>query len=103
MPKWDVQQDGLRRGIDLINNQEFFEAHEVLEDVWRESTEPEKTFLQGLIQLAVAFHHHSQGNQAGAKSLLARSQAKLSKYPEDFLGIDVRALCQSIEAWQTAW
>ena len=62
--------NGYQRGIQLFNAREFYDAHEVWEDVWRESNGMEKQFLQGLIQAAVAFHHHSTGNVIGACSLM---------------------------------
>src|SRR3981081_3156347 len=58
--------------LDLFNRACFFDAHEVWEDVWRAAPPEEKKFLQGLIQIAVAFHHHSTGNIIGARSLLER-------------------------------
>ena len=61
-----VDQAGFSRGIALFNHGEFFEAHEVLEDVWRAAPPGEKKFLQGLIQVAVSFHHRSTGNLIGA-------------------------------------
>ncbi|MGE0407317.1 MAG: DUF309 domain-containing protein, partial [Candidatus Korobacteraceae bacterium] len=30
-----MDHDGLRHGITLFNRGEFYDAHEVLEDVWR--------------------------------------------------------------------
>jgi predicted metal-dependent hydrolase len=60
-------------GIELFNQAEFYDAHEVLEDVWRASADPEKLFLQALIQTAVALHHHSTGNVIGCQSLMARA------------------------------
>ena len=89
-------------GIDLFNGCHFFDAHEVLEDVWRETSGPEKTFLQGLVQLAVALHHHSTGNAQGARSLLKKAHRNLSGYPRDFGGIRLGALLQTIAAWQSA-
>ncbi len=65
------------RGIKLFNSGAYFEAHEVLEDVWRAAPVPEKKFLQGLIQVAVGLHHHSKGNVVGARSLLARAVQEL--------------------------
>src|SRR5205807_8005555 len=64
-------------GIELFNDSRFFDAHEVLEDVWRETSGPEKSFLQGLVQLAVALHHHSTGNSLGAGSLLTKAHRNL--------------------------
>lgn len=90
------------RGIELFNHGEFFDAHEVLEDVWRESAGPEKKFLQGLIQVAVALHHHSTGNLRGARSLMDRAARNLEPYPDQFYGIELGHLRIALAAWQEA-
>jgi len=90
------------RGIKLFNRAAFFEAHEVLEDVWRAAPEPEKKFLQGLIQIAVALHHHGNGNLVGTRSLLGRAVRNLSGYPENFGGIELARLLHSVAQWQGA-
>lgn len=91
-----------RRGIGLFNAGEFYEAHEVLEDVWRPWTGPERLFVQGLIQVAVALHHHSTGNLAGATSLLRRAAKNLATFPRVCCGIDLEALREAIAVWQVA-
>jgi len=96
----NVDTNGYRRGIQLFNREEFYDAHEVWEDVWREAEGREKKFLQGLIQVAVAFHHHSTGNVTGARSLLGRAEKNLAGYPEEFLGIGVADLLESLTKWQ---
>jgi uncharacterized protein len=90
------------RGIRLFNSGAYFEAHEVLEDVWRAAPTREKKFLQGLIQVAVGLHHHSKGNIVGARSLLGRATKNLSGYPEDFGGIHLPELLHSLAQWQHA-
>ena len=95
-----MDTNGYRRGIQLFNREEFYDAHEVWEDVWREAEGREKKFLQGLIQVAVAFHHHSTGNVTGARSLLGRAGKNLAGYPEEFLGIGVADLLESLTKWQ---
>lgn len=100
--KWGVDSEHYLRGIQLFNRAAFFDAHEALEDVWRVAPEPERKFLQGLIQIAVAFHHHSTGNLVGARSLLRRAAQNLSGYPEDFGGIQVTQVLDSIADWQRA-
>jgi uncharacterized protein len=90
------------RGISLFNSGHFFEAHEVLEEVWREAPAIEKKFWQGLIQTAVAFHHRSVGNRIGAKSLLDRAVRNLATYPGTYCGIQLHDLRISLEHWQDA-
>jgi hypothetical protein len=66
----------LARAASLANHGLFFEVHELLEPVWFRASEPERTALQGLIQIAVAFHHLENGNREGARSLLVLGLAK---------------------------
>ena len=94
--------EGYRRGIRLFNAREFYDAHEVWEDVWRESHGMEKRFLQGLIQAAVALHHHSTGNVVGACSLMERSRKNLAECPEEFEGIRLGILLTALGAWREA-
>jgi uncharacterized protein len=58
--------------------------------------EPEKSFLQALIQTTAAFHHLQAGNHAGATSLLKRALRRLELCPECFGGIAVTPLCEQI-------
>jgi predicted metal-dependent hydrolase len=97
-----VDFEQCREGIELFNRAAFFDAHEALEDVWRAAPRPEKKFLQGLIQVAVALHHHGNGNLAGARSVLRRAFRNISLYPKDFGGIQSAGLLHSIAEWQRA-
>lgn len=99
---WSVSRSNFLLGIRLFNQASFFAAHEVLEDVWRESAGPEKKFLQALIQIAVGLHHHSRGNQRGARSLLARATRNLESYPEAFGGVLLAPLRKHLAAWNHA-
>ena len=74
-------------------------AHEVLEDLWRATGEPERRrFYQGIIQLAAAFVHAERGNMRGVQRLLAKASAKLEAVPSPYLGLDVAALLQAMAA-----
>jgi uncharacterized protein len=88
-----------RRGISLFNAAKFFEAHEVWEELWLKETGSEKMFLQGLIQVAAAFHHHLRGNSRGRHSLLAAGLAKLEQFPDEHRGIALEKLCADARAW----
>ncbi|MBZ5509539.1 MAG: DUF309 domain-containing protein [Acidobacteriia bacterium] len=91
-----------QRGLTLFNAREYFDAHEVWEDVWRAAPVEEKKFLQGLIQVAVALHHHGRGNLDGARSLLARAQRNLQDYPDSFAGVNLAAVRAAITQFQRA-
>jgi uncharacterized protein len=79
-------------GLAHFNSRRFFEAHEIWEEIWLVESEPEKTFLQGLIQLAAAYHHYSRGNPAGTESLLASGIVKLTRFPKDHHGLAIGKL-----------
>ncbi|MGB9070854.1 MAG: DUF309 domain-containing protein [Candidatus Acidiferrales bacterium] len=93
------ESEEFRRGIVLFNSGKFFESHEVWEQSWLKAFEPEKTFLQGLIQVAAAFHHRGRGNTRGLRSLLAAGLAKLDQFPEVHRGIVLRELRDDARKW----
>ena len=93
----------LRHGIELFNAGSFFDAHEVLEDVWRELQGEQKDFLQAVIQAAVGLHHYSTGNTVGAQSLLARASRKLADYPSVYCGMAVDRLCLALGEWTASF
>lgn len=97
-----MDEIGLQRGLTLFNAGEFFDAHEVWEDAWRAAPAEEKQFLQGLIQIAVALHHHSRGNLAGASSLLARAHRNLMKYPDSYGGVNLAEVRAAIAGCERA-
>jgi predicted metal-dependent hydrolase len=94
--------DKFQRGLQHFNRREFFEAHEVWEEIWLVETEPEKTFLQGLIQIAAAFHHYSRDNPQGAESLLASGIVKLTRFPAHHRGLDIAGLRTAAKKWARA-
>ena len=56
-------------GLKLFNEQEFFEAHDELEELWSELFGEPKRFVQGLIQASVALFHFGNENFGGARKL----------------------------------
>ena len=81
-----------RRGLELIDRREFFEAHEVLEELWRESRGEERLFLQSLIHFAVGYYHAEEGNAEGARLQLGKAVRKIAGYLPAFGGIDTAEL-----------
>ena len=75
-------------GILFFNNRDFFQAHEVWEDLWMESAGPERRFYQALIQAAVALYHFGNGNLRGATKLFHSSRDYMKPYPAKYLGLN---------------
>ena len=96
-----VQPLSLEGGLRLFNAGRFFDAHEVWEDVWRNTPRDQavRRHMQGMVQMAVAFHHWTTGNVTGARSVLARSQRNLAGAETSFPLIDVAQLRSDAEGW----
>jgi predicted metal-dependent hydrolase len=101
-----MQRNSLRHGVALFNRAHFFDAHEVLEEVWRSvprdcaSRRHLRLHLQGMVQLAVAFHHQSTGNHVGARSVLERAMRNLNGADTSFPDLDLDRLRAELEIWR---
>ncbi len=95
-------EEKFRRGIAQFNHGKFFEAHETWEEIWLTTAEPEKTFLQGLIQVAAAFHHYSRKNHRGTRSLLQAGLKKLEKFSATHRSCEIETLRASLRLWVEA-
>ena len=91
------QANLLREGIALFNRGEFFACHEALEVAWLEVAGDQKRFLQGLIQVAVSFHHLRQGNYSGADRLLRAGMEKLTPLAGQQDWLDVSSLLAALQ------
>ncbi len=79
-------------GIDHFNAREFFDAHEVWEDLWHEQHGDAHNFVQGLIQFATALHHFEAQNLKGTKLLYTGGVELLNPYGDEFWRLPVRKL-----------
>lgn len=79
--------DQYREGIRLFNEEEFFECHDVLEELWAETDGPEKKFIQGLIQAAISLFHFGNENFGGAKKLYITARKLLDVHPAETMNI----------------
>jgi hypothetical protein len=84
-------------GVDHFNRGEYFEAHEVWEDLWHDTAGPDRRFYQGLIQAAVAVYHASNGNVPGARRLFHSGRRYMSAFPPRHLGLDISAFWLAME------
>lgn len=88
------------RGVAQFNAGFYFECHDTLEDVWSGLRGPSRDFFQGLIQVAVAFYHLTNGNPAGAVSLLDRALRRLEAFPDRYFGFDLVAHRLELRTWR---
>lgn len=97
----------LEKGLEQFNERQYFECHETLEDLWRQMAldgdksspleQSEKQLVQGIIQVAVAYHHLLRGNVKGARRLFERAFPRLRQGEPSLLGLDVSALTRHVE------
>jgi len=83
-------------GISRFNRGEYFECHEVWEDLWRATRGPSRLFYKGLIQAAVSLYHARRGNPHGAAKLFGRSCRALEGYRPCYLGLNVERLLAEV-------
>jgi len=62
-------------GLCAYREGRFFEAHEIWEDLWRQTIGEHRKGIQALIQLAAGFLKLRQGNRIGARALWRRASA----------------------------
>lgn len=67
----------IKPGIDCFNNQEYWDCHEVLEDIWLEQrNDPARYIYWAVIQVATALFHYENNNIAGANGMLKKAKEK---------------------------
>jgi predicted metal-dependent hydrolase len=88
--------DPLAQGARLFDAGEYFEAHEAWEGHWRLATdEADRRLLQGLIQVAAAFHKLLVTRSTdAAQRLIAKGLAKLDACPELVAERGLGAFCE---------
>ena len=89
--------DRFENGIKKFNEGEFYDCHDILEDVWFEIRGSSRRFYQGLIHLAVGFFHLTRRNNLnGTLSQLNKGIIKLSDYSPEFQGVEIKNLLKNV-------
>ncbi len=98
--------EGFAEGIRQFNSWMFYDCHETLEDIWRETGAKGDdatlaNFYQGIIKAAAGYHHLLRDNYRGAVNLLSDTFRLLEPYRPVTLGVDVERLIADIRATLT--
>ena len=88
----DIMDRLLKKGIKSFNENQYYDAHELWEELWSDYYLPDANFVQGLIQLSVGYFHITNRNINGANGLLNKSIKKLNPYVPECRKIDVNNL-----------
>jgi len=86
-------EDDHRLGIEHLNAERFFPAHEAWEAAWKKVKQTDDAeFFKGLSQLGAGYVHLQRGNQHGAFTLLRRGAGRVAKYEDGHRGVDTEEL-----------
>lgn len=89
----------LHAAIEKFNSQEYFDCHEILEDIWFDTHDDSKDFYQGLLHIAVGLYHLTvKNNLKGMNLQFGKAFAKLKEYPEQYNGIELEKLLEQVRA-----
>ncbi len=98
MPTQETYDPLYLQGVANFNACEFFEAHEVWEELWKNYSGDLRLFYKGLIQSAVALHHFGNGNIRGARKVYTTSRNYLDAYRPCCEGLDVDRFLAQLDA-----
>lgn len=85
-------------GVALFNRGEYFDAHEVWEELWMDCPAADRRFYQALIQAAVAVYHFGRDNYAGAARLFRSGRRYMEPYRPVHRGLDVDKFWSGMES-----
>jgi hypothetical protein len=97
--------------FECFNAGDYYEAHDVLEQLWLKCRDADRPFYQGLIQLAGAFVHLKKQRERPwhptdgkrlrpAARLFLLAEKKLTPYEPFQLGLDVEAALRLCLDWR---
>jgi hypothetical protein len=89
-----------KRGLEAIRAGRYFEAHEELEDAWREAPAEERDFFQGLVHVAVAWYQAGRSRPVATASQLEKAARRLTPFAPQHRGVDVEGVLRQVEAAQ---
>ena len=86
--------------FECFNRRLFYEAHEVLEQLWLASKNtPNGYYYQGLIMAAGAFVHFQKNRPKAASNLLKSAIGRLKPYGSVHESFEVGKLVEVLESW----
>jgi uncharacterized protein len=95
-PKVVDKDEALAEGVQLFNEERFWECHEALELAWHPSKGIERDAIQSIILTAAAFVHHQKGEDEICMSILRRARTKMTP-AETYEKIDLKATRKNID------
>lgn len=92
------KEEAIKLGVFYFNEERFWEAHEVLEGVWKKCYEGERDLVQGIILVAAALVHYQKAEDSICISVLGRALDKLAHSNGIYHNINVDSLRQRVQS-----
>jgi hypothetical protein len=86
----------IARAVQLFNDERYWEAHEVLEYLWKNAKGVEREILNGIILVAAAFVHDEKDEPDVCISILRRARKKLDQASGNYYGIDTNRIADMV-------
>ncbi len=96
-PSADEEARHFHEGISLFNSGQWFEAHEVWEDIWHMAEGTRRRFYQGLIQYTVTIEHIRRGNPRGVRAVYQTCIEKFVGLGDVYMGVRVAYLLDELK------
>ncbi|ABK77065.1 conserved hypothetical protein [Cenarchaeum symbiosum A] len=93
-----TKDEGIVEGISYFNGERFWEAHEAWEGAWKKCSGDEKSLVQGIILVAVAFAHSQKNDDDIGINMFGRALEKMGEFAGIYHNIDVGRIRSKITA-----
>lgn len=84
-------------GLEEFNKGNYYDAHEHLEDAWKEDTGEGRDLYRAILQVAVSYLQIERSNYAGAIKMILRSRQWFTPLPDICRGVNVGLLQNDAE------
>ena len=80
----------MKEGVELFNDQKYWECHESLEDVWIEDKQDAaRNVYWAVIQVAAACIHYRESNLIGARGMINKAKEKFRRCRDQHILTDL--------------
>lgn len=93
-----MAEDIFNEGVKLFNEHKYLEAHEEWEALWIPLPDsPRKSFIQGLIMIAVGLYKFEREEYSGTTKLFLRGLSILKENSTGSAGMDSQGFLKQVE------
>lgn len=87
----------LQQGLQHVQAQDYFAAHDDWEEVWKELRGQPRVFCQAMIQLVVGAYHYDNGNVRGCQGQWHKALAKCDMLLQSYAAAEAPEAIQQLQ------